>query len=80
MTSRTGKMSVANSRAAYRREYRKRKSLEEDNCHNASKRKNLNAERQREYRKTHKNLPTDCNNLKITSTIAHKIKSSMSAC
>jgi hypothetical protein len=38
------------------REYRKRKRLEEDNCNNAPKRAKLNAERQREYRETHKNL------------------------
>jgi hypothetical protein len=36
------------------REYRKRKRLEEDNCSNVPKPTKLNAERQREYRGTHK--------------------------
>jgi hypothetical protein len=44
-------MSAGNSRAAYMREYRKRKRLEEDNCNNVPKRTKLNAERQRDYRK-----------------------------
>jgi hypothetical protein len=47
-------MSAGNSRAAYMREYRKRKGLEEDNCNIVPKRTNLNAERQREYRETQK--------------------------
>jgi hypothetical protein len=54
MTSRTNKMPAGNSRAAYMREYRKRKPLEEDNCNNVPKRKKLHAERQRECRETHK--------------------------
>jgi hypothetical protein len=45
-----------NSRAAYMREYRKRRRLEEGNCNNVPKRTKSNAERQREYRKAHKNL------------------------
>jgi L-rhamnose mutarotase len=49
-------MSVGNSCAAYMRVYRKRKQLEEDNCNDVPKRTKLNAERQREYRETHKNL------------------------
>jgi hypothetical protein len=44
-------MSASNSRAAYMREYWKRKRLEADNCNNVSKRTKLNAERQRDYRK-----------------------------
>jgi hypothetical protein len=40
-------------------EYRKRKRLDEDNCKNVPKRTNLNAERQREYRETHKSLSAD---------------------
>jgi hypothetical protein len=56
MTSRADKRSAGNSRAAYMIEYRKRKRLEEDNCNNVPKRTNLHAERQREYRETHKNL------------------------
>jgi L-rhamnose mutarotase len=48
-------MSAINSHAAYMREYRKRKLLE-DNCNNVPKRTKLNAERQREYRETHTNL------------------------
>jgi hypothetical protein len=36
------------------REYRKRKWSEEDNCNNVPNRTNLNAERQHEYRETHK--------------------------
>jgi hypothetical protein len=56
MTSRTDKMSAGNSRAAYITEYMKRKRLV-DNCNNAPKRKKLNAERQSEYRETHKKGP-----------------------
>jgi hypothetical protein len=51
MTSRTDKISAGNSRAAYMREYRKRKRLEEDNCNNVHKRTKINFERQRDYRK-----------------------------
>jgi hypothetical protein len=58
MTSRTDKMSTGNSRAAYMREYRKRKRLE-DNCNNVPKWTHLNAERQREYTETHVNLSTE---------------------
>jgi hypothetical protein len=43
-------MSVGNSRAAYMREYKERKLLEEDNCTNVPKRTKLNAEQQREYK------------------------------
>jgi hypothetical protein len=53
MTSRTDKMFADNSRAAYMREYRERKRLE-DNCNNVPKRTTLHAEREREYRETHK--------------------------
>jgi hypothetical protein len=49
-------MSAGNSRAAYMREYRKRKRLEEYNFNNVPKRTELNDERQSEYRETHKNL------------------------
>jgi hypothetical protein len=59
MTSRTDKMSAGNSRAAYMREYRKRKRLQENNCNNVPKRTKLHAERQREYRETHKNLSAE---------------------
>jgi hypothetical protein len=38
MMPHTDKMSAGNSGAAYVREYRKRKWLEEDNCNNVSKR------------------------------------------
>jgi hypothetical protein len=48
-----------NSRAAYVREYRKRKRLEEDNCNNVPKRTKLHAERRRKYRETHKNLSAE---------------------
>jgi hypothetical protein len=41
----TDNMSTGNSYAAYMREYRKRKQLEEDNCNNVPKRTKLNAER-----------------------------------
>jgi hypothetical protein len=58
MTSRTDKMSTDNSRAAYMREYWKRKLLE-DNRNNVSKRTKLNAKRQHEYRETHKNLSAE---------------------
>jgi hypothetical protein len=50
-------MSSANSRAAYMREYRKRKRLEEGNCNNVPKRTKLHADGNsraaymREYRK-----------------------------
>jgi hypothetical protein len=43
-------MSTSNSRAAYMREYTKRKQLG-DNCNNVPKRTKLNAERQHYYRK-----------------------------
>jgi hypothetical protein len=56
MTSHIDKMSASITRAAYMRECRKRKRLEEDNCNNVPKRTTLNAEQQREYRETHKNL------------------------
>jgi hypothetical protein len=59
MTSYTDKMSGRSTRAAYMREYRKRKRLEEDNCNNVPKRTKLNAERQGEYRETHKHLFDD---------------------
>jgi hypothetical protein len=59
MTSRIDKMTAGNSRAAYMREYKKRKRIEEDNCNNVPKRTKLNAERQREYRETHKNLSAE---------------------
>jgi hypothetical protein len=59
MASGTDKMSTGNSRAAYMREYRKRKRLEEDNCNNIPKGTKLHAERQREYRETHKNLSAE---------------------
>jgi hypothetical protein len=52
-------MSAGNSRAAYMREYRKRKRLEEDNCNNVTKRTKLHAERQREYGEIHKNLTAE---------------------
>jgi hypothetical protein len=38
MTSHTDKMSAGNSHAAYMRQYRKRKQLEEENCNNVPKR------------------------------------------
>jgi hypothetical protein len=65
MTSHIDKMSVGNSCAAYMRQYRKRKPLE-DNCNNVPKRTKLHAERQREYRETHQNLSAEytCNNRK----------------
>jgi hypothetical protein len=59
MKSRTDKVSHGNSRAAYMREYKKKKQLEEDNCNNVPKRKKLNAERQREYKETHKNVSAE---------------------
>jgi hypothetical protein len=49
-------MSAGNSPVAYMRVYRRRKRLEEDNCNNVPKRAKLNAQLQREYRETHKNL------------------------
>jgi hypothetical protein len=45
------KPQAGNSRAAYMREYRKRMRVEKDICNNAPKRRMLNAERQRDYRK-----------------------------
>jgi hypothetical protein len=48
-----------NSHAAYMREYRKRKWLEEDNCNNVPKRTKLNAEQQREYRETHRHVSAE---------------------
>jgi hypothetical protein len=48
-------MSAGNNRAAYMREYRKRKLLENDSCNNVPKRTKLNAERQREHGETHTN-------------------------
>jgi hypothetical protein len=59
MTSRTNKMTAGSSRAAHMREYRKRKRLEEDNCNNVFKRTKLNAQRQREYRETHKTVSAE---------------------
>jgi hypothetical protein len=38
---------------------RKRKRLGEDNCNNVLKRTKLNAERQHEYRETHKNVSAE---------------------
>jgi hypothetical protein len=60
MTSRTHKISAGNSRAAYMREYKKRKRLEEDNCSNVPKRTKLNSERQREYKEIQK-YKSQCN-------------------
>jgi hypothetical protein len=54
MTSRTDKMTAGNSRAAYMREYRKRKRLEDDNFNNVPKWTKLHAEQHREYKETHK--------------------------
>jgi hypothetical protein len=51
-------LSAGNSRAAYMREYKKTKRLE-DTCNNEPKRTKLQAERQREYRETHKNLSAE---------------------
>jgi hypothetical protein len=59
MMSNTDKMSAGNSRAAYMREYRKRKWLEEDNCNNVPERTKLNAEQQHQCRETHNNLSAD---------------------
>jgi hypothetical protein len=53
--SRTEKMSAGNSRAAYMREYNKRKRLEEHYFNNVPKWPTLNADRQSEYKETHKN-------------------------
>jgi hypothetical protein len=50
-------MSAGNSRAAAYK-YRKRMRLE-DNCNNVPERTELNAERQREYRETNKNLSAE---------------------
>jgi hypothetical protein len=52
-------MSAGNRCAAYTREYRRRKLLEERNGSNAPKRTKLHTERQREYRKTHKNVSAE---------------------
>jgi hypothetical protein len=52
-------MSAGMSRAVYMREYRKSKRLQEDNCNNVPKRTKLNAERQREYRETHRNTSAE---------------------
>jgi hypothetical protein len=59
MTSRADKMSAGHSRAAYMREYRKRKRLEEDNCNNVPERIKLQAEQKRECRETLKNLSAE---------------------
>jgi hypothetical protein len=59
MTSRTDNMSAGINRAAYMTKYRKNKRLEEDNCNNVPKRTKLNAERQCEYRGTHKSLSAE---------------------
>jgi hypothetical protein len=56
-------MSAVNSRDAHMRENRKRKRLEKgtSNFINLPKRTKLNAERQREYRETHKkSLSPEC--------------------
>jgi hypothetical protein len=63
MTSRTDKKSAGNSCAAYVKEYRERKWLEEDNCNNVPKWTKLNAKRQHEYRETHKTYLLNCNTL-----------------
>jgi hypothetical protein len=55
MTTRTDKISAGNSCAAYMREYNKRKQLEEYYFNNIPQRPTLNADRQREYKETHKN-------------------------
>jgi hypothetical protein len=52
-------MSVGNSRAACTREDLKRKRSEEGNCNNVPKRRKLNAEGQREYRETYKNISAE---------------------
>jgi hypothetical protein len=52
-------MSAGKSRAAYMREYRKKKRLEEDNCNNVPKGTKLHAKRQREYRETHTNISAE---------------------
>jgi hypothetical protein len=39
--------------------YMKRKQLEDDDCNNVPKRTKLNAEQQREYRETHRNIPAE---------------------
>jgi hypothetical protein len=51
MKSRTEKISAGNSRAAYMREYKKRKQLVGDYSNNVPKRTKLNAERQRYHKK-----------------------------
>jgi hypothetical protein len=43
---------AGSSRAAYMREYRKRMQVEKDICDNVPKQIKLNAERQRDYRKS----------------------------
>jgi hypothetical protein len=58
MTSHTDKVSAGNSRAGYMKEYRKRKRIE-NNCHNVPKRTKLLAERQHEYKETHKNISAE---------------------
>jgi hypothetical protein len=55
MTSRIDKMSAGITGGAYVREYR----MEEDNCKNVPKGTKLHAEREREYRDTHKNLSAE---------------------
>jgi hypothetical protein len=52
MTPRTDKISGGNSRAAYMKEQKNRKRLEDDNCDNVSKRTKFNPEQRREYRET----------------------------
>jgi ribosomal protein S21 len=52
-------MSAGKCRAAYMRVYKKSKPLEEGNCDNVLKRTKLHAERQREYRETHKKLSAE---------------------
>jgi hypothetical protein len=59
MTSRSDKMPAGNGRAAYMTEYTKSRRLEEYNFNNVPKRAKLHAERQREYRETHKNLSAE---------------------
>jgi hypothetical protein len=59
MTSHIHKISNGNSRAAYTREYRKRKRVEEDNCNNVPKRTKLNGEGQSGYRDKNENLSAD---------------------
>jgi hypothetical protein len=56
MTSRTDNMHDGNSRAVYMKKYRKRKRF---NCNNIPKRTKIHAEREREYRETHKALSAE---------------------